>query len=314
MYNIPKEWINEDRVKYFDLLEFVSKIKLTDSVLYHVEQTSCSFEEYINTLAKFCDYDDYAMLYYWLDSNHTELKLSSELENHIFSNSDLFNSGLFFEKLSISHERIKRIHKFVCENSGTDSDEVGEYRKKMVTVGAEYGKEYVPYWYAPEASDVKRFMDSYLEFYKNKSIKEIYSNPFLKSALAHLLFVRIHPFRDGNGRTARIIQNISFTSGINRIYNTKLKLSPLNISQNINLNRVTYADRINKVHFDLDYDNNEIINLWLEFILNMYDEQLYFQSQRIPKLERTLSDIAKTKSDKDHLLGIAEKSMIKKFM
>ena len=44
------------------------------------------------------------------------------------------------------------------------------------------------------------------------------SNPFLKSALIHLLFLRIHPYADGNGRTARLLHNSKFTASINSIY------------------------------------------------------------------------------------------------
>ena len=61
-------------------------------------------------------------------------------------------------------------------------------------------------------------MDDFIKFYKTKSLSVIDSNPFLKSALAHLLFVRIHPFSDGNGRTARMIHNMKFTESINNIY------------------------------------------------------------------------------------------------
>lgn len=50
---------------------------------------------------------------------------------------------------------------------------------------------------------------------------------FLNS-LVHLLFLRIHPYTDGNGRTARILHNIKFTEMINKVYSTRLKLSPLN--------------------------------------------------------------------------------------
>lgn len=120
-------------------------------------------------------------------------------------------------------------------------------------------------------------MDSYKSFYKTNSVKDIYNNPFIRSSLAHLILVRIQPFDDGNRRTSRIIQNLSFTSSINKIYGTNLKLSPLNISTNINLNRLSYMDKIHRVHFDIDSDNNDIINAFIDFILSMYDEQLYFQ-------------------------------------
>lgn len=292
---LNQKWINEDKVEYFNIFDFISKIKLSDKVLYHVEDTSQEFEKYLKTLVSYCDEDDTAIILYWLDNAITELKMSSEIENHQFKSVDLVKNNLFFDKLSINHERIKKIHKFVCENSDTNVTRKGEYRKTEVSVGTYFKDEYQPYWFAPYAKDIKKFMDDYIEFYKTKSIKELYNNPFLKSALAHLLFVRIHPFQDGNGRTARIIQNISFTSGINKIYNTKLKLSPLNISQSIERNRYSYNDPINQIKFDPKTDNNEMINKWLNYILNMYDEQLYFHEQRIPRIEEAFKNIKRMK-------------------
>lgn len=307
-----REWINTDRVKYFSLLDFVSKIKLNDNVLYHMQDTGEQFEQYLNSLINFCNNDDYIFFYYLLDLANNELKQSAYLENHVFQNMDLLNGNLFFDRLSISHEGIKKIHRFVCENSGANTKNVGEYRKDIVDVGADYESGHQVYWYGPEASDVKKFMDDYITFYKNSSLSSIYNNPFLKSALAHLLFVRIHPFGDGNGRTARIIQNISFTSGINKIYGANLKLSPLNISQNILRNKYTYADRINRVHFDIDYDNNQTINKWFDFILNMYDEQLYFQLTRLPALEQAFNRIAALKDENDEFSQLAKKFKIGK--
>ena len=49
--------------------------------------------------------------------------------------------------------------------------------------------------------------DDFIKIYKSSSISLINSNPFLKSALIHLLFIRIHPFPDSNGRTSRAILN-----------------------------------------------------------------------------------------------------------
>lgn len=309
---VNKDWINEEKVSYFSLQEYIAKIKLDDKILFHLEDTSQNFQNYIDTLKKVCDNDDYAIIYYWLDDAIKELKTSAELENHHFRNEQLFNSNLFFDRLTIDHERIKMIHKFVCENSGTPITNKGQYRKVPVDVGADYSFGHQVYWNAPEPEYVKKFMDDYLVFYKTKSIKEIYNNPFLKSALAHLLFVRIHPFTDGNGRTARIIQNITFTNGINKIYDTNLRLSPLNISTNILLNKYTYADKLNRIKFNLTTDNNEMINKWFTFILNMYDEQLYFQEHRIPALKQALKNINSLKTSEDDIYHKAIKSGISK--
>ena len=77
--------------------------------------------------------------------------------------------------------------------------EKSDYRDNEVRVSAMIGGEEKIYWYGAKPSDVKPFMDDFIKFYKTKSLSVIDSNPFLKSALAHLLFVRIHPFSDVNG-------------------------------------------------------------------------------------------------------------------
>lgn len=281
--------------EFFDLLEYVDQIKLTDDVLYHLADVNATFEQYLKTLGKYTAYDDTSVLFYWLDNTQKELISSGKIEQHkfAFSNEELMSGDLFFDSLLINHKRIKDIHRFVCEHSTTNENIlVGEYRKNPVWVGSVLpNNEKDIKWYGAKAEDIESFMKSYIEFYKKNGLREIYSNPFLKAALAHLLFVRIRPFGDGNGRTARVIQNLSFTSGINKFYGTKLKISPLNISANIHINQYTYVKRINRIPFDKDTFDNETINKWFDFILNMYDEQLYFQQNRIPDLVRAFERI-----------------------
>lgn len=304
----PAEWVNENHVEFFEINDFIDKIKLSDNVLEHVEETSSEFEKYLEKLAYFSEYDDYTMMYYWLDAAKKEIRQSIKVENNSFGNMDLLEHDLFFDKMSISKERIKNIHKFVCESSEVNTSNPGEFRKKNVDVGADYPEGHQVFWYPPEKEDVIKFMDSYLRFYKTNSIRELYSNPFIKSSLAHLMLVRIQPFDDGNRRTARIIQNLSFTSGINKVYGTNLRLSPLPISTNINNNRFTYMDRIHKIKFDINSDNNEAVNAFLDFILNMYDEQLYFQVENIPSLLREI----KREQQYSNFDSIVSKSKIKK--
>lgn len=301
------EWVNLEKIEYFDLNDFISQIKLSDKVLYHMEATGQDFEDYIKLLGQFTDGDNCTVLYYLLDSANKELQKSAEVENNLFRNVDLFNGDLFFERLSINHERIKKIHKFVCEKSGVNDEVVaGEYRKFCATIGAYYNGEYKVYSYTPEPSDIKKFMDSFIEFYKTNSLKDIYNNPFLKAALAHLLIAKLQPFGDGNRRTARIIQNIAFTSGINKIYNTKLKLSPLNISQNISNNKYTYFDNISRVKLSIKHDNSDAINRWFNFILNMYDEQLYYQRNNILSHSETFERMKNLTSNDEEFRNIAK--------
>ena len=114
-------------------------------------------------------------------------------------------------------------------------------------------------------------MNDFISIYKQNKIALIYSNPFLRAAITSLLFNRIHPYTDGNGRTSRIIYNLKFTEQVNKIYRTKLMLSPLNISNRILANKLTYVNRINQIPFNLTDDTNKAINKWFDFILIMAD-------------------------------------------
>ncbi len=93
---------------------------------------------------------------------------------------------------------------FPTGRSGMYKITVGDWRddKKgpMQVVSGPMGREKVHYT-APEASRLEGEMDTFLEWFNTNESTE----PIIKSAIAHLWFVSIHPFDDGNGRIARAI-------------------------------------------------------------------------------------------------------------
>ena len=78
----------------------------------------------------------------------------------------------------------------------------GEYRNIEVRPA---GVEINPY---AEPFDIRPKMDELIEW-ANKAQKELH--PVQYAADLHLKFVTIHPFRDGNGRTARLLMNLALT-------------------------------------------------------------------------------------------------------
>ncbi|NLJ70973.1 MAG: Fic family protein [Clostridiaceae bacterium] len=80
-----------------------------------------------------------------------------------------------------------------------DANAAGKYRSENVFIT---GTDFVP----TSFSDVPKEMDTFIS-----SIKEEEStlHPVIFSAYLHLELVRIHPFVDGNGRTARLLTNLS---------------------------------------------------------------------------------------------------------
>ena len=74
----------------------------------------------------------------------------------------------------------------------------------MRVISGRIGREWVHYQ-APPANRIDEEMVQFLDWFNHgESI-----DPVLKSALAHLWFVTIHPFSDGNGRIARAIADLA---------------------------------------------------------------------------------------------------------
>jgi Fic family protein len=74
----------------------------------------------------------------------------------------------------------------------------------MQVVSGPVGKEKV-HFEAPEAARIGREMAAFLGWFNRPPAVD----PVLKAALAHLWFVTIHPFDDGNGRIARAIADMA---------------------------------------------------------------------------------------------------------
>ena len=306
----PENLSNNAKVGYFPMEEYIKRIHLEKSVLEHMEETNQCFDEYMQFLKQF---DDYAIITFWISSFFKELVSSYKIENeHLVNFSLLDNYNLFFDSLNISHARIQRLHNFVLKSTGGEIVDNGQYRKTEVRVSKMTNNGEFVFWHGVNGEDVKRFMDDFVKIYKSRSLSVLNTNPFFKAALMHLLFIRIHPFRDGNGRTGRLLHGMSFTNSINEIYGMKLRISPLNISPNILINKPTYALRIDSIYFDLEHECNEEINKWFDFILDMVDEQLYYNMSQRERLDTSLNNIEELSSNQiDEIRKLIQKMNIK---
>ncbi len=97
---------------------------------------------------------------------------------------------------------------FPTGRSGMHRITVGRWRddiaSPMQVVSGPVGRERV-HFEAPSADRLQEEMRRFLEWFNRGATME----PVLKAALAHLWFVTVHPFGDGNGRIARAIADLS---------------------------------------------------------------------------------------------------------
>ena len=161
----------------------------------------------------------------------------------------------------LTEERLFSWHSalFPTGRRGMTKIAVGRWRDDqsdpMQVVSGPIGREKVHYQ-APQAKRVPEEMSAFLNWFNGpQSI-----DPVLAAGLAHLWFVTIHPFEDGNGRIARAIADMALARSENstqRFYS---------MSAQIRLERNAYYDILERTErSSLD------ITPWLEWFLGCLD-------------------------------------------
>lgn len=147
------------------------------------------------------------------------------------------------EQLSEWH--IKQLHSLVLRN--IDADNAGKYRSINVLIA---GAEHTP----SDSILVPEQMQSMMDWYQKEAPK---LHPVERAARLHSELVKIHPFVDGNGRTARLIMNLSLMqSGFPAVL--------IKVEQ-----RLAYYQALDKAHTQNDYQ--DFINLVAESVKQSFN-------------------------------------------
>jgi Fic family protein len=164
-------------------------------------------------------------------------------------------------KLPLTDARLFGWHAalFPTGHSGISKITVGAWRGDkagpMQVISGPFGKEKVHYE-APVAGRLDAEMRSFLEWFNGNTNVD----PVIKAAIAHLWFVTVHPFEDGNGRIARAIADMALARSEDspqRFYS---------MSSQIRTERKTYYDILEATQKD-ELDITE----WLEWFLACLD-------------------------------------------
>ena len=176
-----------------------------------------------------------------------------------------FNEPLTDERLFSWHAAL-----FPTGRSGMQKIITGAWRNNtsddpMQVVSGPMVREKVHYQ-APDAALLTDEMDHFINWFNT----ELNIDPVLKVAIAHLWFVTIHPFDDGNGRIARAIADMQLAradDSAQRFYS---------MSAQIRKERNAYYDILEATQKgDLD------ITGWLDWFLNCLDRSLKATDQTL---------------------------------
>ena len=107
--------------------------------------------------------------------------------------------GLISGEEKLTEQTIKEIHRLVLDRTSKENIRVGQYRNIDVEIQE---SAHIP----PPHYLVKEQMDAFFQWIQDNEKK---LHPVEYAATLHEKFVTIHPFGDGNGRTARLLMNFA---------------------------------------------------------------------------------------------------------
>lgn len=123
-----------------------------------------------------------------------KLREHFEVINH--SEAISYVKDIVDRKIELSEFVVKSIHQLVLRN--IDEENAGRYR--TINVGIS-GSQHTP----PNFAIVPEKMEQLIQWYQQEKDQ---LHPVDLAARLHFQFVYIHPFTDGNGRTARLLMNL----------------------------------------------------------------------------------------------------------
>jgi Fic/DOC family len=172
---------------------------------------------------------------------------------------DLANQVALRPDFEWSQELIRRLNAAVME--GLADDERGEYRREAVSVGGIYSP--------PEAFRLPALMGDLVAWLRDDND----AHPLIRAGLAHLNVVSIHPWLNGNGRTARVAGSLMLMRcGIG---------SPelLNIESQIRTSRDRYFAVLQESHGRQYEPHEHSATPWLEYFAEVCVDRLAIRNR-----------------------------------
>lgn len=240
-----------------------------------------------------------------------EARASSNIENIVTTNDDLYR-GIIFESYTAEAKEVSRYKealdigfKLIGEKRRLASTDLEEINRLISSRGNGI-RQNLPNFH--ELTRIKRILESgeaeiiytpphgwellqtllidMLEYVYNDDIYDVH--PLIKIALAHYQFESIHPFRDGNGRTGRIL-NVLFLC-----QKDYLDYPILYASSYIIQNKTKYYDLLRTTKETQDY--GPIV----AFMLRSFKETAEYTLRIVESIHAYLNEY----SDKDYLRSL----------
>jgi len=176
-----------------------------------------------------------------------------------------------FNHEPLTEERLHGWHNalFPTGYSGMTKIDVAKYRSEEMSVVSGRGMKEKTHYIAPPHDTLTAAMHAFLNYINHSE-----DNPYVKSAIAHLWFVIIHPYDDGNGRITRTIANYVLAKelGLNHKY---FSISSAVIKDKKNY--YTALEKTNKIMDNKEFD----FTAWILWHTHMIDNAINISLENI---------------------------------
>lgn len=289
-------------VKEGDNMEALDKvlynIKLKENVKDHMLYTLEEYKNYLESLKEIEKMDPQLAKSFFRLLKINELKASQQMESE---DSFLIDIGLgpildgsekssidivtkyILKDKSLNNERLEKIHRIILRGTSDDKEKNYKIRtSKEDTYISEISNGIERTLYvAPKSEEVNSYLNYLYAFLDNNTNNEL--DVFLIPFLVHFYISALQPFNNGNTRLARLIQYGDIFKVSRKLLDYNLKQPALFLSKNYQLNCGNYRKMIADIVLD---PSDENFNKWVNYNLDMTDEQLFCLSNDIAKIKR----------------------------
>lgn len=170
----------------------------------------------------------------------------------------------------LSEETLFRWHQMLVKGR-KDLKDIGRYRRSDEAMQVVSGAPYAPkvHFEAPPSTRVPEEMKQFLDWFNRTAPDGADPLPALtRAGIAHLYFVTIHPFEDGNGRIGRAISEKALAQSLGHPTLTALAATIL-------IRRTTYYDALEAANKDTE------VTSWLSWFAGIAIEAQHRTAARV---------------------------------
>lgn len=251
------------------ILDIVNNIEINKEVIDKLVETQtyysnfmnrlkCEDEPFVNSFINlFIDHEAICSYRVEEDRDLVEMYTIDLTESHtcidIINKEIRVNNGLQTDLIKKAHYILTKCEQDTCQS--------GNFRQKQVVIGKAGGRN--PIYTPPSHKDIPHLIEDFVNMYNSKLKNSVLDHAFIKGSIVHYFFVNIHPFVNGNGRVAALLQHSILNDG-------KEHFKPnLFLSDGFEFNKCKYNLMENKIHENI-FDSNHWNN-WFLFNLELIE-------------------------------------------